>query len=493
MQPLLERHGGRLWWLMLGLFIAGFVVLFEYESRKPPRLDGDGLEYWYQAESFHRHGSPELWPVDWETANAEIIAKITIPPAEPYAYATAPDGRKYGVHFWAYGLSAAPTLEYQHRTGRSSLADLRTANVCWFALALAVTLFGSKAPIRERVAMVCFAAVGPMFWYVEWTGAEVYSWSLTLISVVAYRDRRYGLSGFASGFAAMQNPTIVFIGAVAGLEALRERKYRSAIVAFIGTGCGLIPYAFFYYHFGKPNLIAAEFATVKNISWVRTWGLIGDFNQGLLPYVPVVVIALIFGFIRMVVVGNVRGLVLAAGGMAMAIGTQVAHNWNSDCDYVQRYLVWMLPVVSGVAIEGIGGNLRMWLFAFLAAISNVAIYQELNEINPRKSEYLSNTPPAEWILTHHPRLYWAEPEVFIERQRHDDNWPLTPADFPVAHIRKDGTVSKMILDPASVEKVPQRYEVDPEFMTALRERAQHENGIFYCHPENGAVRVRPKH
>ena len=485
------QSGRRLWYATRIVFLLTFIVAFEYESRKLPISNGDGWEYWYQAESFHRHGSPELWQADMEKVDAEtsrLNFKNTI--HHPYAYASALDGRLYGLHFWVYGLSAALPQEYQLLTGRSHLADLVLANVCWYFIALAVVLFGSDAPIRERLALASCAAIGPLFWYVEWTGAEVFSWSLTLISVVAYRDRRYGIAGFAAGLASTQNPTIIFMGVVAALQAAFERKFRSALFALAGASIALIPFGFFQYHFGKPSLIAEGPSALGNISLVRTWSLIGDFNQGLLPYVPVVVIGMLVGVVRMVVIGNVRGLVLAAGGLLMAIGTEVAHNWNSSCDGLQRYLVWMLPVAAGVAVEGIGGNWRMWLLATLAAATNFAIFQAYNQTEALNEGYMSHTPLTELVLTHCPRVYWADPEVFIERQRHEDGWPLSPADFPVAHIRKDGTVSKMILDPASVEKVAERFEVDPEFMTALRERASSESGVFYSHPKHGAVRER---
>ena len=486
----LNRHRKRIGYLSFVLFLIGSFVLFDYESRKHPAQNGDAWEYWYQAESFHRHGTPELWPVDMQTVNEEV-ARLVLgePPPDPYAYAPTPKGEWYGVHFWAYGLCGALTQEYQVLTGRTPLANLVLANVCLYCLALAVTLFGSNAPIRERIAMVCFAAVGPIFWYVEWTGAEIFSWSLTLISVVAYRDRRYGVAGLSAGLAATQNPTIIFMGAIAVLQAARERNLRSAVLAIAGTAVGLIPYVFFYYYFGKPNLIATEFATLNNISWLRTWSLIGDFNQGLLPYVPVVVIGLVFGFVRMVMLGNIRGLLLAAGGLAMAVGTQVAPNWNSGCEGLQRYLVWMLPVAAGVAVEGIGGTWRMWAFAIAAAISNVAIFFAFNETKALERGYLSNTPVAEWVLNHHPRAYLAEPEVFIERQRHMDNWPMTPADFPVAYARPDGRITKMILDSKSVERVAELFETDPEFMVSLREEATNRKGPFYSHP-GGAVRLR---
>jgi hypothetical protein len=81
--------------------------------------------------------------------------------------------------------------------------------------------------------------------------------------------------------------------------------------------------------------------------------------------------------------------------------------------------------------------------------------------------------------------------VFVERGQHRDGWPYRPADFPIVFARDDGTVSKMMLGPEDVEKVPLRFEVDPGFLADLRQRAGGESGLFYVHPPHGAVRVRP--
>ena len=94
------------------------------------------------------------------------------------------------------------------------------------------------------------------------------------------------------------------------------------------------------------------------------------------------------------------------------------------------------------------------------------------------------------MLTHHPRTYWVEPEVFIERTDQRDGWPYFPAEHPVGYAAPDGTVTKLLLNAASVERVGQRYEVDPAYLSALRERAAGEPGLFYAHPPAGAVRSR---
>jgi hypothetical protein len=472
--------------------IAGAVALPGYHARLPPRLAGDAWEYWYQAESFHRHGTPELWPEAMAAVNAWCRRRgVDEPPREPYAYFTAPDGRKYGAHFWAYALSAVPAKEYLRRTGGCELTALALTNAGWIVLALAVTLFGSSAPPAQRLALAALATVGPVVWYLTWPGAELFSWALALMAVVAYRDRRDGWAGAAAGLAATQNPPLIFLGGAAVLAAACGRRWRAAAAAAAGTALGLMPFAYFQYHFGKPSLIATELSVLDNLSWVRTWGVVGDFNQGLLPYVPLLVAGAAVGVARSAMVGNTRGLILAAAGVAVAVGTEVAGNWNSSGEGLQRYLVWVLPIAAGVAVEGIGGSRRLAAFAAVAALAHTAILVAYERTDLRYHGYLRHSPPAEWVLTHWPRAYWVDPEVFTERQRNRDGFPHDPPDLPVAHVRPDGTVSKLLLDAGSVEKVGERFMADPSYLAALRVRAAAEPGYFYAHPPAGAVRARP--
>lgn len=492
--PATGRRGR--WWLRavaVAAFVVGAVVLLRHEAGQvPDRVNGDAWEYWYQAESFHRHGSADLWAEDVAAVNGEAHRLgLGAAPVEPYAYATAPDGRMYGVHFWSYALSAIPAKEYLRRTGGCELTSLALTNAAWFALAVGFALFGSSAPIGQRLALVVLATVGPVVWYVAWPGAEVFSWALALIAVVAYRDRRYGLAGLAVGLAATQNPPLVFLGGAAVLAAAWERHWRSAAVAAGGTALVFVPFAFFQYHFGLPNLIAAgeEYVGVGNLSLVRTWGLFTDFNHGLLPFAPVLVVGSVAGAVRLAVTRDVRGLILLAGGVGVVAGVQVAHNWNSGCDGLQRYLVWMIPIAAGVAVEGLAGlrRLRMGLTA-VAVVSHAALLYAYQRTDAFKEGYLNHTPLAAWVLTHSPRAYWVEPEVFIERTLQRDGWPFYPAEFPVGYAAPDGTVTKLLLNSQSVERVGQRYEVEPGYLAALRERAAVESGLFYAHPPAGAVR-----
>lgn len=471
-------------------FAVAAAVLLRHQSLKTPLVHGDAWEYWYQTESFRRHGTPELRPEVQKAVGDEASRwGLSSDPQPPYAYAVTPTGRWYGVHFWAYALSVVPAAEYLHLTGGTVLIAPGLANAGWFVLAIGFVLFGSAAPPGQRLALAGLAAVGPVLWYLSWPGAEVFSWALALVSVAAYRDRRYGLAGLAAGLASTQNPPVAFLGAAAVLAAAWERDWRSTVVAFAGSAVSLVPFAFYLHHFGKPNLIAAEFATANSISWARTWGLATDLNQGLFPYAPLLVVGAVAGAVRLAVLGRVRGLLLVGAGLAMVVGVQVAHNWNSDGVGVQRYLVWMIPVAAGVAVEGLGGR-RAVAFAAVAVVTHAVVLYGIDRTQVIRHGYLTHTAIAEWALTHHPQLYAVEPEVFVERQRHKDDWPHTPSELPIGFATPDGEVKKLLLDAESVERIGQRYEVDPEYLSVLRERAAGESGLFYAHPPAGAVRAR---
>lgn len=479
----------------LALFaVASVVVVRDLANRYPPVVAGDIWEHWLIAESFDRHGTPDLRPEDKATVYAQAAQFNYFPPDpnHPYAYAPAPDGRWYGVHFWGYAAAGVPAKVALRWAGYSDLSWPAVSNALWFLFAIGVALFASTAPVRERVAIVVLAAAGPGWKYVGWPGSELFSWAFVLVAVVTFRDRRYGWSGLASGIAALQNPPAILFGGFAFLAALLERKWRAALGCAVGTAAGLLPYAFFQYHFGKPNLIATDYARVEYISWMRGWSMLTDYNQGLLPFAPVLTVALVLGAGLVLYRREARGFFLLAGLVAVAVGTQVSRNWNSGCDGLQRYLVWMLPLAAAVAVDGFAGRRRLWALALAALVVHSWIITEYKRHDALDGGYLNHTKLAQWVLDNHPQLYWAEHEIFVERTRRADNWPMTPAKWPVARVRTDdGTVSKMLLDKESVDEVPVMFIADPDYMQELKTKAAKEVGLFYAHPPRGKVKVRP--
>ncbi len=471
--------------------VAAFFILRVHANRYPPPLAGDVWEHWLIAESFHQHGTPDLRDGDIPPVYSETPRyQYPQPPVHPHAYARAPDGRLYGVHFWGYALSGVPAKEFLRRTGRSELAWPGLTNALWFIFALGVVLFGSSSPVGERLALVGLASAGPAWVYVGWPGPELYTWAFVLIAVACFRDRRYVWSGIAVGLGALQNPPVILFAMAPVLAAALERRWRAAAGAAVGGAIGMAPYAFFLYHFGKPNLIAEDFVRIEFLSWVRTWSQLTDFNQGVLPYAPLLLVGAGFGAARLVYRRDRRGLLLLGASVAVALGTQVSRNWNSQCDGLQRYLVWLLPMFAAITVTGFGGR-RLWAFAAVAVVVHASLVPIYRKLDPYTQGCLGHGPVARWVLTNCPRAYWVEPEVFVERTRQEDNWPMTPSALPVGYARPDGTVSKMLVDPENVDAAGVTYEVEPAYLVALRSEAVGKRGPFFVHPPRGAVRVRP--
>ena len=71
-----------------------------------------------------------------------------------------------------------------------------------------------------------------------------------------------------------------------------------------------------------------------------------------------------------------------------------------------------------------------------------------------------------------------------------DNHP--PRPLPVGYARPDGWVTKLLIDAESVDRLPERFVVDPDYHAELRRAAAARPGPFYVHPPRGTVWSVPR-
>jgi len=457
----------------------------------PPRLSGDGHEYLYMMEALARHGSPDLRDSD----KAAVVGVLD--PQHPerlqmerHNYPGFPvarrDGKLYALHFFAYSLSAVPARFALDAVGVSPRAALQVTNGLWLLAGLFVALFLSRRPLAERLTFAALAGVSPVAWYLTFSGTEVYSWSLAMMGLVALGDRRYILSGLLFGASALQNPSILLLGGAAAGSAVLAGHWWRGIAAAAVSAIGLVPMAFCQYLYGQPSLIAEGYTDWRLIGGDRTLGLFTCLNQGLLPYMPVLLLAFAAGLVRAVGRRAAPELLVAAALCGMLVSVQVQKNWNSDGCGMMRYLVWMLPAFAWVASAGIG---RGWWVVLPAAI---VVQGSILALDPPTTEgYTAHRPVAAWVLAHYPRLYTPDPEIFVERgvspvPRERDGDFVLPAGFATA----DGVVTKLLADRHSRDRLPHVYIVSPDYLSELFAAADSDWPV-YIHPPPGTVLVRP--
>jgi hypothetical protein len=283
----------------------------------------------------------------------------------------------------------------------------------------------------------------------------------------------------------LQNAASLSLAGLPFVLAVAGRRWRAAAGCATGAAVGLLPFVVCYAHYGRPTLLA-EYADPALVSAARSASLLFDLNQGLLPHAPL----LLAGFAAAVslAVARRRWPLLAAVlfALPMFLAAQVQVNWNSDSRGLMRYWVWMVPVLAWVTAGGLGGR---WRWAVAAA--SVVAHGGLQALDPPDSDYVRHRVLAAWALTHAPRWYQPDPEVFAERLHGEDGYDgRTGFDLPVGFVAADGTVTKLLADRASRHRLVDRFDVSPADLPLLLAAADSPVPV-YLHPPPGSVRVRP--
>jgi hypothetical protein len=467
---------------------------------------GDGWEYLAVLEAFSQHGSPDVRPSDIEALFGSIDAQYpSLPPglarglfAEelPHRFVTASDGRTYAVHFWLYPLLAYPArlaLQLLHEPRFNALV---VTNAWMAAAAVAVVLACGAGSRTRRLMFAAMVAVSPVVWYITFTGVEVFCWSLALVALVCLERQHYAASALAAGLAATQNPPLVLLAAVPVVLAARRGPWTKTLPVLAGATAAAIPVVYSMWLFGLPSLVLARHADVSLISIGRTASLLFDLNVGLLPYVPVLLVALPVALWRLRTTRNLRASLVAIAVTGLLLVVQVQINWNSDGRGLHRYLLWMLPSMVWLVLEVWQRRTRPWLVGASVCVSGAILVLT----TPGETNWLEQGPLARWVLQRAPSLYNPDFELFAERSSHQEEppaWILEGrrrgwmAALPVAHGYPSGEVTKLLVQRDSAARLPTRFRVDPVYLPRLMEVATASVEPQYVHPPPGAVWAAP--
>jgi hypothetical protein len=475
-------------------FLAGFLLVLKAAS-DPPVLNGDIWDYLYPWQALLDHGTPDvrnedlaaLYPV-LQANGYEGLGPRTLDnlPEHTGLYPT-PTGRYFACHFWLYPLAALPARLALSLVGGNQLAAFQVTNVLLFLAALYLVLFHGPAAASQRFALGGLTAVSPALWYLSWPSPEVFTWSLVLASLVFLGNRRYVAAAVLAGLAAMQNPPVFFLGLFIAVCAYRERRLGLTVRTLACAALALVPAAFYEYFYGVPSTIVTHGGTDSRlISWGRTLSFLTDLNQGMLPYVPFVLVLSGVALWRALRQRHVEGLGIIGVLSLMIVAAETTTNWNSGAIGMMRYAVWMLPVFAWLIAAVLPPGRRL-----AVAVAAAVAIQAMIAARPHGVEnYLTPTSLAHFVLTKAPALYNPEPEVFVERQLHTEE-TLTPAMLPIPFVTNGWHVTKLLVDRDSLSRLSEKFKVQPVYLEAVQRTHADRVGLFYLNPPRGAVVLRP--
>jgi hypothetical protein len=473
--------------LVLGALSVVCVVLV-----RRAMLAGDGAEYYSMLESFWNHGTPDQRVEDVASLRRVLAPHgVSLPDPHGGLFATL-DGRWYSYHFWIYPLFAVPAKAVLRALGADEFYALAWTNAALLVGTVAWALRGRKPIDGSRWLLLAFALLGPVIWYVPWSHGEVFTWACVVMSLVAFDERRHPRAAFFAALGALHAPPIMMLAGLCVVFACMGGRRRGLLAIVASSLAGLSP-LFYFLEFGTPNLIVATGSADPRLASVgRVVSLAFDLNQGMLPFVPATLLLGLLGLARAVVKRQWRALAVALTALAMMIAASQTTNFNAGCAGMNRYDVWIMPLFAWLAAHHLplarGTRRARWRWR-LVLVSGLALQLALVRSGSSVDDAGRHNALARYVLTRAPSLYSPEPEIFAERTlgtSFDPPWRYLPA--PIAFFGESGSATKVLVDRASINLLPERFEVDDGWLGRARRQHAGEHGLFFLEPPPNAVR-----
>lgn len=471
--------------------LLSILLIAVYTLAISPIRAGDAHEYLLMVQAWSAHGSPNIKPADIDSY-IEVLQRNDLLPKGPLekthylrnSYSTETGEIHFG-HFWFYSLLAVPAWLLFRFTGGNEMAALQSMNAIFFCLAAGVVLFHGREKWRDRLLLLAFSAIGPVIWYIRWPHPEVYTWAAVLIAVVLLRQNRFCWAAVAASLGALQNPPLVLLALLAVALATERRNWRATALAATGAALSFLPALYYKALFGVPNLIMSAGCTdFSLISPGRVWSVLTDLNQGMLPYVPLVLLLGVLGGGMALARGRIRGILVLTVLLGMIILVGMQRNWNAGASGMMRYAVWMIPLLAWLAVDFVPrGRWLVWVTA-----AGLLLQAGIVLNHDGREDYLRQSALACFVLTHCPRLYSPDPQIFSDRQlgREVNYWT---GHLPIPFVTESGDVTKILVDPHTHRHLSDYFMIEQAGTWVEEQEAGRPKGLYYLHPPRRTLRV----
>ena len=444
-----------------GFICLFFLIMLFYLKSIKPECYGDGGEYMLQSIAFQNHLSFGVTTADLQKAKidfpkyADFLERVYNDHAM-HEYKNA----KYSNHYGVYSALVAPIMIITRALHINPLRAFSFTNwLLWLCAALAVFFFLNESRVKKNCILI-LVLLNPIFFYLNWTHTEVFSFAFTVIGLVFYYNKQYSRAILFLSIAAMQNLAINAFGMMVGIDFIISciveyrlsngkfnfsdfiKKFWKKILPYgIFYIPALIPLISTYIRFGTYNLVA-KVAMENKYVLSKAFDYLFDLNLGIFPYEPILLIT----FIVMAVLGlkkNTRTTLInicGIGLMLYIIAHQVQINCGMEC--IMRYNVWIIPTLIFFCVlqsEKIISSKRITIISCSEALFTVVIVFYAAFLGRFDSNHFA--PWTEFILTNMPAVYNPTHGIFYSRCLNQETYSTS---FPVCFFDKNGNVRKIL-------------------------------------------------
>jgi hypothetical protein len=390
-------------WIPLILLMV-FLCLWSVINK--PKLYGDGQEYLLMSISFSNHLTSNQIESDVEEWKTVLDKNNFGGKDNSLGYFEDLKGNWYSYHFWFYSLLCTPIYLVLKLLHMNELKMFQIANIILMGFAI-YTLITSKMDRKQKIWML-IGLINPIWLYVPWSHPEVFTFVLLFISLIKWAEKKPVLAALFSAIASWQNPGAAIFTAFVSIKAIIETFTKRKITkSFILTGLSaslvLFPYIWYWVHYNTFSLVGETYT--GSLSIEKAVSLFLDPNFGMFWYIPVLMLCLGYRLFKR----DRKAILALCLLLIIALICSVQLNWNSGSTWVNRYAVWMIPIV----IYGTFNITRRWVWGATAIVQGGILILCLTYFNDYS--YTKFTPLAKTVMTIAPGMYNPPFEVFIER------------------------------------------------------------------------------
>lgn len=428
------------------LFVIASLLIIVLVLICRPILIGDGREYLGMTISYSNHLTPNLTEEDRiERKELEIKNNYIFDDSFEYSgYYKGLDGEYYSYHFWFYSLISLIPYVVLDLVGMNALKVFQIVNGLLVVFLLYKISRNSYLNEKGKLWLNFATIASPIVLYIPWSHTEVFSYVLLTIGLLDYLDNRKRASIVYITVASLQNPAISLVAlSILIYEIFKKRNLldkENIILTLIST-IVFIPSIFYWLYFRKFNLIAAAgYSSKEYITLNKVVSLFFDPNFGMFIYVPLLLILILYLIFKRD--KKVLFTVLLLFIIAIICSTQ--ENWNSGMMYINRYSVWMIPLLFIATIHFIQSQSNKVFFRYLLTfLLTTGLITSICVKNYNLSNYLNFNILSQILLSNTPTIYNPVPEVFAERALGVEK--DFRGDLPITLINSEGIRKSLVL------------------------------------------------
>ncbi|WP_028553091.1 hypothetical protein [Paenibacillus sp. UNC451MF] len=426
------------------LIIFSILLILLSLYHKPNRY-GDGWEYFGMTLSFVNHFTPDLKKEDIEiihsTALQYNIDTNIIKSIDYSGYFKDLSGDYYSYHFWFYSLLCTPVFFLLKIFHMNTFKVFQVTNSIFIIIMFWWILNKNSFSIKKKIWLVLASILSPIWLYLPWSHPEVFSYVFLFIGIIELYEKRLINSIVLISLASLQNPAISIIVACIILFHIYSSKRldKKFIIMSLCSCIVLIPYLFYFINYRQFNIIASSgYASSSLITINKILSIFFDLNFGMILFIPVILIGFIWLLFRL----NKEAIFWAIILLMLSTICATQANWNSGMMYINRYSVWMIPIIL-ISTMNYFGNFKIknmvimsTLFIFSSGFVLIYCITKYDGAN-----YVKFSPLAKIAFTTVPSLYNPPYEVFIERalgrEVSKDQLPSSVAVWSWSGMRKE--------------------------------------------------------